>query len=399
MNFDPCGVVISVWEMNFVVQGIAVGFPWNALLSSTDYYREQLNDTASLSTLEAALTLAYVSMNLIAFAWLHRPRREKESSHAELGYIRLYFAVNLFTFLVLGISPWLPAQVSTEHGLFGVVVVVSALLGATSAYFQHAIFALAARDGPSRTRAFLFGFALAGTLASVFALATRSFTDPESTAALNFGVTELCLVLGLITFICRKTKTSLVNEAAVPNSHDVNRDEVEHLVPETVDRKKLRLSLLVVALSMSGSLMVFPALVASLKPVSPGQDPHEFTSLLFLCFNIGDLTGRGLSSALAHFSDSTLFVGILARTCSLALFGLCNRSDTPTSGTLGDGSVYALVLLQGVFGGCLFAAAAAHAPKATPGDPGKAGKLVAVTVAVSLAAGASGGTVLISLLE
>jgi len=396
--------------MSFVLQGLAAGYPWNALLSSTDYYRKQLNETASLATLEAVLSLTYVTTNLIGFAWLNRPFAVTESLSRELGYIRVFYYLNIVTFSLLCVSPWLPRQVSQDHGLFAVVVVAGGILGLTSAFFQHAIFAIAARIGPAMTRAYLLGFAFAGTLASAAAMITRSFADKKETAAYNFGLTLGCLLIGYLVFACRHTSSHVQDQDTPPSSlvdeMDVSAG-METLNPDIAETKidspaGLRKALLVIALALAGTLLVFPALIASFKPVSDNQDVHEFTSILFLFFNLGDLAGRGLAVGLSRLSANALLVVVVFRTLSLSFFAFCNRDEEAPSDDdlyLSDTSVIALVFFQGAMSGALFAAAAALAPTHKPSDPGKAGKMVAATIAVALAAGALGGTVLVSAID
>ena len=386
--------------MIFILLGISVGFPWNALLSSTDYYNEQV-ETSSLSTLEAGLTLTYVSTNLLTFIWLNRPKQERDDRHLELTYIRIYFIVNLVTFLVLTVSPWLPQKISTNHGLFTAVIIVGGSLGGTSAVYQHACFAIAARINESKTRDFIFGFAAAGTLASMFTLATRTVANPKFTAFLNFGITELSLLIGLLAFVWQTNHTMIRVEDDSSNdfSSDSNLELQNQAAP--FNKRKLIISLVVIGMIMFGTLLVFPALVASLKPVSFGQDPKEFTSILFLLFNVGDLTGRGLSIRLRNHSDTFLLICTVLRTCLLSLFFICNRNDTVqgSSTKVSDSFVYALVLFHGVAAGILFSAAAARAPLALVDDPGKAGKLSAATIALSLALGALVGSVVVELLH
>jgi hypothetical protein len=123
--------------MNYVFLGIAVGFPWNALISSTDYYATRLI-TIPLSTFEASLTLVYLSSSLITFMWLNRPVKEENRNERqlELLFIRSYFALNCLAFLILAFSPWYPSILSEDRGLFVLVMCVGACLGSSSACYQ-----------------------------------------------------------------------------------------------------------------------------------------------------------------------------------------------------------------------------------------------------------------------
>lgn len=370
----------------FVLFGVAIGFPWNALISSTTFYEHRLGDT-SLSTLESALTFAYFGMNLLGYAYLHlcRPAATEDA----FRFITSYFAVNLASFSLMTVSPLLPGV-----DIFWLVIVVGAVLGATSALYQHEMFALSARV-EGATQEFVFGFAIAGFLASLCSLLTRSVASAGLTAGLNFGMTLVSLLAATALFIRQKSTYLAVDAgdaaAVVVEDEYVQEDETE--LPD------IRWFLLVLGNVMCGTLMVFPAVVAGIKPTEQSVNAQQFTSILFVLFNAGDLIGRGIAQRTLSWASPKLLAAMsVARLAVLLPTFACNRGEPFTTSWVEDGLVCGLVLCIGVTGGMLFSAAASRAPSALPQDPSRAGKLVALAVAVSLVLGAVLGSLVVAML-
>ncbi|KAH9253556.1 hypothetical protein BASA81_008392 [Batrachochytrium salamandrivorans] len=381
----------------FVLFGVAIGFPWNALISSTTFYEHRLGDM-SLSTLESVLTFAYFGMNLLGYAYLHLcgPGAEMVRTHSR--YISSYFAINLVSFSIMTFSPLLPGV-----DIFWLVVVVGAVLGASSALYQHEMFALSAQV-EGATQEFVFGFAIAGFLASLCSLLTRSVASAGLTAGLNFGMTVASLLAAAGLFIRHKSKymgddNGDVVAVAADNSY-LQEDEETGEDAEKEDLPDIRWFLLVLGNVMCGTLMVFPAVVAGIKPTEQSVNAQQFTSILFVLFNAGDLIGRGIAHRTLSWASPKLLAGMsVARLVVLLPTFACNREQSVTDASpLEDGLVYGLVLCIGVTGGMLFSAAASRAPSALPQDPSKAGKLVALAVAVSLVLGAVLGSLVVAML-
>lgn len=148
--------------------------------ASTTYYSATLDPGTSLASLESGLTFAYLGTNLLAFASLHLalPRAPEDAVS-----ITAYFALNLVAFAALAVSPYV------RHCRCTCWCSASA---ACSALYQHAMFAKSAEEGPTATTEFVFGFALAGFLASMASLVTRSVVTPDGTATLNILGSRWC---------------------------------------------------------------------------------------------------------------------------------------------------------------------------------------------------------------
>jgi len=326
-------------------------------------------------------------------------------------YVYMYYVINLVLFTFICVTPWF-----TALPLFEIVIGISVLIGFSSAIFQHALLAFAARKGPSSTQAYILGFALSGAIASAVS-AALSGKDERLSGTISYALGLIAVILGALSFRYR-----ILPDAASPSSlgqpllGSSTRNEGEDI--ESTDAScgahndvkivvthasKFYISITIVALAFAGSLCVFPGLIAAFKPHTQTMSDDEYTLMLFLGFNLGDAAGRFSSSfALGKCSDFALLIIALIRTCSLLLFAFSYRggeNDYPGGKSLGDAWTMQLVFFQALLGGMLIAAGAMRAPLARPQDPGSAGKAIATTIAVSLAVGAFGGSILIKAID
>jgi hypothetical protein len=387
---------------SFVMVGISCGFPWNAVITASNYLDSVFASRQDLlDSYESAISVSYLGANLLCFIAM---RVLGPPSHRRaMGGFNLF---TVFVFSALTITTVSDLTTGNEDAMFGALVFSALGLGAFSAAFQSAIFALAATRGPGLTRNITIGFAVAGTLASLLAIATSGADARWS---------GLCLFLASLVFVAAASRIDLHAEDAAYDrlSSSLGADIVsdvrvgdddsmillEPLVPPK--RHVLWISLATVGLALGGTLAVFPALVSEFVP--RGAPDSAFVPTLFLLFNIGDMVGRGIAGPLAR---APAWLGLLLavlRSLALPLFFLCKREGMTSEGMpseeryrFDDAGVRALVLFNGLANGALYAAAAAQAPSSRPRDSADAGRQVALMTGVALAAGSVVGSVLVA---
>jgi hypothetical protein len=281
--------------LSFIAAGIAVGFPWNSLISASDFFDAKI-ESVSLSTLESYLTLSYLLSNLLTFGALHHPYVKKyDDMPREKLYVKVYFVLNFVSFAFLFVSSWL-SEVK-NNSIIVPAVLIAVVLGITSAIYQHALFAFAARDAEREiaTNSFVFGFAVAGTLASGINLFTRSMAKSSAIYSLGFAMTLLALLCGYASL--QMGRSPMRKDSA--DEEELNNELLEQEIHSNSVVQDLqssgaaednwrvfRFSISTVGVVMASTLMVFPTVIASLKPNTNGTDQNEFTAILFFLFNV-----------------------------------------------------------------------------------------------------------------
>jgi hypothetical protein len=327
---------------------------------------------------------------LLGFAWLNRPKYVSTIEN-ETWSISVFYMLNSVSFTLLSCALWMGLQ---NKSLATLILVLGALLGLSSAFFQDAVLARAGRSGPKATQVYLLGFSLSAVSISGFNAGVAPSMDERTSGTALFVATVITLVLGMIVFLVSISKTKSPGEASEPVEIE------EPLLDQSSERRAsntwtLRLSIAVVAIILAGTLSVFPGIVSAIKPRNGGSSESDFTLLLFFYFNLGDGSGRLLANhLLSRMSSGALLALALIRTLSLGLFALTNVNGTSNKAMSDDG-VCQLVFLQAMTSGMLLTGAAMRAPQATPAQPAVGAKAVAATIAVSLAVGALVGNLLV----
>jgi len=283
---------------------------------------------------------------------------------------------------------------------------------------------VAATKGPAKTNLVVVGFALAGTLCSLMAIAT-SGVDAKWTGFGLFVCTLVFVVLGGRAdlgmdereyFSVQGTIQGEASEPISPVDDGVVGGRSSDNAPPP--RHHLWLCLATISLALGGTLSIFPALVSKFEPVA--EPDTAFVPVLFLFFNLGDMVGRAIAHPLTKLSPWVAFGLAVARTLQLPIFLLVKRQgSSETFDTFDDSGVRALVLFNGVVNGrplhfvathsrhgdltllkpagTLYAAAAAMAPSTRPHDPANAGRLSALFSGIALAVGSVlGGAVVLA---
>ncbi|KAI9175560.1 hypothetical protein H9P43_006921 [Blastocladiella emersonii ATCC 22665] len=417
----------------FLLQGVGMLFPWNALISAPDFFRAKLDGSRFAHSFENWFSVTFLVVNLATMAVALAPVSPRTDRMLAVGS----FAVNAGVFVLLlaiavgflGVNPEL---------VFGVVLAGVAASGSATALVQTHLFAVASRvKGAAYTSMLLVGQAVSGVTICLVQLALQlAHVEPKPAAVFYFS-SAIVVVLACLLLYLPLGKAVAATE--MPDSDDEGDDDDDdasslatssitehHTLLTGTDLVTRRLALFraaqpyvwAVVLDFTVSLALFPGFTSLLRATSGTQS--TFTAAAFLVFNLGDTLGRVLPSLLsrispvfgeggAAFNSRTLIAASLARFAFLPAFLLLPLIDSVRKNPLvptWTGAPPAVVLLMiGALAATsgmvptLALAGAANVEVAgraiSAADRGVVGRIMTFAMLLGLAAGAGFGFVVV----
>lgn len=301
--------------------------------------------------------------------------------------------------------------------VFPLLLSLSLILSAATAYLQLAVVTLANAYGPSCMGTMLAGQGVVGASVSVVQLITaftasarsklsaHSFdeeNDPRKAAYRFFGANTVFMIIGLVTFlILQRTmvysdmrmkmdnaKIALIDVLAqeatrqgefggnsssrsVASVSGIKRymsyQAQQQLSRVASTQKKVVLASFSIAYIFTVTLAIFPALTARVQSTTNSLPNIIFVALHFFAFNMGDFLGRTMPSIFPRLflKQSIRIVAALCllRTAFLPLLSYCNvtTSSSPSLSTqvtsftplFGDTIFFLLMALLGFSNGSL----------------------------------------------
>lgn len=333
----------------FLLLGIAMLWAWNMFLSAAPYFQSRFAENkAILARFQSAITSISCITNLVCSVTLTRLQSKANYPRRIRLGLMIFFAV----FALLSISTTQFRGLSTEaYFVFTLIMVFFTSIG--SGLCQSGSFAFAASIGrPEYIQAMVTGQGIAGVLpsiaqiASVLAITDTQKSAPdsekgspinkESLAALSYFITAT--VISVVTSVAvipilRKHKRDVSCDLMDPFSNpEEPQTSKRHVVSMRLLYKKLGWLAASIFLCLGTSMFfpVFTQRIVSVVPedkASPILHKTVFIPLGFLCWNLGDFTGRLTTlSPLGKWRIKPifLFACVCLRIIFIPLYFLCN---------------------------------------------------------------------------
>ncbi|KAI8344714.1 nucleoside transporter-domain-containing protein [Chlamydoabsidia padenii] len=267
--------------------------------------------------------------------------------------------INAIIFGIMSVS------VGTSLGgsdYFWLTLFLMVLTGATTGFFQVAVFAEASRFPPQYVQAVMSGQGIAGVSVAISSILSTLTTTPleknDSTttsdhqlAALIYFSSALMVTVAALAGRIILTRQPFYNYHL---QHKVTSDDVPINELRQLVGKSAKL-LFTVAFVFIVTLMIFPSITSLIKSNTTTRhsrfnDDDLFVAMHFLIFNVGDWIGRVLPLYLSTFDPLLLLIMAGARVVFIPVFLVCNivvASERSLPVLISSDGIYFLLL--GVF--------------------------------------------------
>ncbi|KAI8828712.1 nucleoside transporter-domain-containing protein [Chytriomyces cf. hyalinus JEL632] len=404
-----------------LVLGMTSLIAWNSWITAHSVFAQRLAGTPLESTFEArfssvfnAANLATLSLLMAAPLVVNYGALMRPFARARAGVV-LNGAVFALACLLMR-SDWAPVP-------FFTAVLVCVGVSAVAAALMASVMAVLSVYEPIYTQAASVGMGIAGLVPSFisFAIVWSSSSDPDhriasdqqqSSSITPFLVSILLSVLSIFGLRMLPPPSSvsrhrdddevlssdavsesspLVTTATVPNAKNIN-----------LAIKEFTASLFI---NFVVTLAVFPALAASIKSVRrlDANVPHMlqdnvFVALMFIIFNLGDLTGKFMPGFPRFYitNKDTLLRFSIARIVFIPLLLLCNVPSTPENPAMfprlfGDFGFMTLIFTMGLTNGWVASNTFMRGPREVVSEGAKAQGLASDSLVWFMTAGLAVG--------
>ncbi|ORZ38541.1 nucleoside transporter-domain-containing protein [Catenaria anguillulae PL171] len=349
---------ISFLSLAFLVQGLGMLYPWNALISNPSFFATYLfSGSRWQHAFENWFAFTYLFANACTTAVTLRPVSAAWDRTRTLVAFAANAGVFVWLVVVAGTVSEDDKAGSGREGRdagdadwwFALMMVAVSVSGVATAIVQSHLFAVAARaastsKGGTHTTMMVIGQAVSGVIVCLLQLSLTSSSTSDRTAAIIYFSTSVAVLasclfiyLPMSHVIFAPTPISGDPTPIIPSSEAsslaVSETDTEELLfgqplltavrhPPPIQQVAGRVALYIMSLflNFTVTLSLFPALSALIAapPNSPTSQP-AFTALLFLAFNLGDTLGRSLAHP-AHMPPRTILGVTLARTLFVPVF-------------------------------------------------------------------------------
>lgn len=320
----------------FLIQGLGMLFPWNALLTASESLEKSLEGHKYKSSFVKYSVIPYFVCNVITLSLLLRPIRKS----IDRALAMASFFGNALVFVVLLLILTLSLDGNAKYIIF---MLLYGVTGLCAAIIQSNLFAISSRLGPNYSVSILLGQAISGTVASLINLIIKLVWKDSvvESGCIFYAISLIVVVCCFIIYIPlpRLITAELQNQSQVQERPQVTQSEVLGL-------KKMLKNIYPLVIAMIANfaltLMIFPGFTTRIHPMTEGD--QYFIPITFLLFNIFDLVGRSIPDAVKYVStrfslhsalrfDHSMLLFQLIRWILIPLFALCPVSkdyDKPT---------------------------------------------------------------------
>lgn len=306
--------------LNYVVFlqiGIGLLWPWNSILSGTEYFKNEVFSEVTLWAKVFASTMMTVSTvsSMLFNIWL----AERQHSYSERVIRGLVWEI--IAFVILSI-------VCVIHGLFPhfltftIIMLLVLISSVATAMTQNGIMAIANVFGSEYGQSVMMGQAIAGILPAIV-LFLVSFTGTTSNHNI-FGIVGYFMTTVAVSSIC----IWLYLKSGI--EHTINKAQTTLLshsrasyVPFTLLFSKLKYLVLAI-FSTFFLTLAFPVFASTVSAVGLPFTDANFIPLVFTIWNVGDLYGRTIAEwpifRSRKFSPRKVFAYSVLRIFLLPLF-------------------------------------------------------------------------------
>ncbi|CCE64472.1 hypothetical protein TPHA_0H02690 [Tetrapisispora phaffii CBS 4417] len=295
--------------LTFIFVGIGLLWPWNTILSASDYYKHDIfHDTTIWAKIFTSSMMTVSTVTSLLFnIWL----TERQFGYAKRVVNGLVWEIVVFILIIL--IAIIHSNFPLGLNFFALLMLV--MISSTgTALTQNGILAIANHRGSDMTQAVMLGQAIAGVLPSLVLFLISLFKDPESKSSSNINFYLFTTVI--ISWICiwlfksNKLEDSL-NYATDPQPNgeyqelrEIENEVLEkYQIPFSVLYEKLKYLVLSIFTTFTIT-MVFAVFASNTSAQGLPLSDNQFIPLAFSIWNIGDLCGRFIAE-LPYFSKSS----------------------------------------------------------------------------------------------
>ncbi|CAO3646216.1 unnamed protein product [Cunninghamella echinulata] len=349
--------------------------PWNVFITASEYFANCFSGSIYEETFQSYFSTYFTITNMLCFLYILWRQSKSTSSK---GTIDVLYPVLLNT-IIFGIMSMTVELDIGGSDYFWFILVLLVITGATTSFFQVAVFAEASQFPPQYVQAVMSGQGIAGVAVALSSILSAFAANPETTngndgdgnepstnrsAFIYFMSALLVTVAAFIGRIILSQQpfyryqlqqekplfSSDNHEEGSERQEDDNSNDEDDTLHGNTSSKSLKYILqqsygliFSVAYVFIVTLMVFPTITSLIKSVvrhppsvqnhlllntvpSRFYDDDVFIAFHFLLFNVGDWIGRFLPlwSLFRTFNTSHLVVLSVLRTLFIPLFLICN---------------------------------------------------------------------------
>ncbi|ORZ09017.1 nucleoside transporter-domain-containing protein [Absidia repens] len=338
--------------------------PWNVFITASEYFADRFIGSIYQENFQSYFSTYFTVTNMTFFIYLLWRQSTSSTIHVDVLYP---VALNAIIFGIMAVT----VETSLDGSeYFWMTLTLMALTGATTSFFQVAVFAEASRFPPQYVQAVMSGQGIAGVAVAASSILSALAGTNESTAgersfnrsAFIYFLSALLVTIAALVgrvilsqqpfYISQIKQDKAVTYSQELDDHEINNlssTTYEHHPPRSLRQLIKKSSGLVfsVAYVFVVTLMIFPSITSLIKSVirhPPSSsnsdisttlatgttsrlfDDDIFVALHFLVFNLGDWMGRVLPlwPSLCTFNPSILSLLSGLRTFFIPLFLVCN---------------------------------------------------------------------------
>ncbi|KAI9306145.1 nucleoside transporter-domain-containing protein [Cunninghamella echinulata] len=349
--------------------------PWNVFITASEYFANRFSGSIYEETFQSYFSTYFTITNMLCFLYILWRQSKSTSSK---GTIDVLYPVLLNT-IIFGIMSMTVEFDIGGSDYFWFILMLLVITGATTSFFQVAVFAEASQFPPQYVQAVMSGQGIAGVAVALSSILSAFAATPETTngkggddddesstnrsAFIYFMSALLVTVAAFIGRIILSQQpfyryqlqqekplfSSDNHEEGSERQEDNDGNDDDDSLHGNTSSKGLNYILqqsygliFAVAYVFIVTLMVFPTITSLIKSVvrhppsvqnhflntipSRFYDDDVFIAFHFLLFNVGDWIGRFLPlwSLFRTFNTSNLVLLSVLRTLFIPLFLICN---------------------------------------------------------------------------
>lgn len=317
----------------FLLQGTGVLFPWNAFISSPDYFMRLYGNQTLFY-----FSLAYSYPNLIGLIFM-----VKFGKKIPIIYrILVPYFVIVFVLLAVPIMGFAGIENHRTLGL-ALTLVLVVLTGVASSVLQGSLFGFGGMFPPKYMTALMSGNGVAGFLVSLLRVLTKatiesgkpSMWDLTLSSSIYFFLSCFIVILCIISFVfalrSKFTQHYMLRAESSTESRpiqqvtDYDEENIKSKISIIAIAKKIWLMALSVFLTFVVTIGLFPGLVTNIPSSSKNFMVEWLPVFLVLDFNLFDLIGRYAPSWYQLKSTKIIAWSTISRVLLIILFMFCIR--------------------------------------------------------------------------
>lgn len=275
------GVLFAVMMIGL---GLALLFPWNAMLRTIGYLRIRLKGTRYEGNFANYMTTSFTLSNTLSMSVLVLGRADEFIMKSSATRIIFGLALNAIWLLVASLGPFtevIGREIGGE-GYFFVIMGTVLMMGASTALLQKGVYGYTAGLPVKYTPLMLLGQGGAGLVATLLSF---GLSHPTPLIACFFFWSGIIIVLAALGLFLYLSNGSSNGRKKKPR---IGFKQIKHGL------NKISFYALGILIVMMVTLSLYPAVMSLVRPTSGDNSAlsRVFLQLGYLTFDLGDLSGK-----------------------------------------------------------------------------------------------------------